>query len=109
MCRHGQNPDQHSEKDQRAKKRKRGVQGMELKIRIALETMPCRQHKTSFCLRLATGRPVKSIVALPGARFQCFRQESNAANSGVEKSQENGAGDRDRTGDIQLGKLAFYR
>ena len=22
---------------------------------------------------------------------------------------ENGAGDRDRTGDIQLGKLAFYR
>ncbi len=24
-------------------------------------------------------------------------------------TQENGAGDRDRTGDIQLGKLAFYR
>ena len=23
--------------------------------------------------------------------------------------EENGAGDRDRTGDIQLGKLAFYR
>jgi hypothetical protein len=23
--------------------------------------------------------------------------------------RENGAGDRDRTGDIQLGKLAFYR
>jgi hypothetical protein len=25
------------------------------------------------------------------------------------KSRKDGAGDRDRTGDIQLGKLAFYR
>ena len=25
------------------------------------------------------------------------------------KKRKNGAGDRDRTGDIQLGKLAFYR
>jgi hypothetical protein len=27
----------------------------------------------------------------------------------VESLKEVGAGDRDRTGDIQLGKLAFYR
>jgi hypothetical protein len=27
----------------------------------------------------------------------------------VSASCENGAGDRDRTGDVQLGKLAFYR
>jgi hypothetical protein len=26
-----------------------------------------------------------------------------------ELERKNGAGDRDRTGDIQLGKLAFYR
>ena len=31
-----------------------------------------------------------------------------AASEYVE-SQKDGAGDRDRTGDIQLGKLAFYR
>jgi hypothetical protein len=27
----------------------------------------------------------------------------------MEVAELNGAGDRDRTGDIQLGKLAFYR
>ena len=27
----------------------------------------------------------------------------------LEVTENNGAGDRDRTGDIQLGKLAFYR
>jgi hypothetical protein len=27
----------------------------------------------------------------------------------LEKIEKDGAGDRDRTGDIQLGKLAFYR
>ena len=28
---------------------------------------------------------------------------------GARSEGENGAGDRDRTGDVQLGKLAFYR
>ena len=27
----------------------------------------------------------------------------------ADSGEENGAGDRDRTGDVQLGKLAFYR
>jgi hypothetical protein len=31
------------------------------------------------------------------------------SSDGFESPDENGAGDRDRTGDIQLGKLAFYR
>jgi hypothetical protein len=33
----------------------------------------------------------------------------NDAMAKIETIEENGAGDRDRTGDIQLGKLAFYR
>jgi hypothetical protein len=28
---------------------------------------------------------------------------------GIRELRKDGAGDRDRTGDIQLGKLAFYR
>src|SRR5689334_16713451 len=52
--RNSQNPDQHAEQNQRAKKRERGVKRMELKVGIALQTMPGRQHGTSFCLRMAT-------------------------------------------------------
>jgi hypothetical protein len=33
----------------------------------------------------------------------------NSAQVLRSESEKNGAGDRDRTGDIQLGKLAFYR
>jgi hypothetical protein len=40
------------------------------------------------------------------SRMRYFaREEREQANC----SRKNGAGDRDRTGDIQLGKLAFYR
>jgi hypothetical protein len=34
---------------------------------------------------------------------------ANDLQKGARNSRTNGAGDRDRTGDIQLGKLAFYR
>jgi hypothetical protein len=48
-------------------------------------------------------------------KFQCCREGSTRnyfrtkISRAAEKKKNNGAGDRDRTGDIQLGKLAFYR
>jgi hypothetical protein len=42
------------------------------------------------------------------SRMWYFARESREQASYPGKL-ENGAGDRDRTGDIQLGKLAFYR
>src|SRR5579864_7186047 len=53
-CRNSENPDQHAEQNQRAQKRERGVERVELEVGIALQTMPGRQHGTSFCLRMAT-------------------------------------------------------
>jgi hypothetical protein len=47
--------------------------------------------------------PLEEQTGLPA----CNRFSDVSANS--IDVRENGAGDRDRTGDIQLGKLAFYR
>ncbi len=39
----------------------------------------------------------------PGANPPLYKRKRDAGK------EESGAGNRDRTGDIQLGKLAFYR
>ena len=60
--------------------------------------------------RLAFAR--RRCVALSAlvAALPCLAQDSfSVRNVTKQGNQRNGAGDRDRTGDIQLGKLAFYR
>jgi hypothetical protein len=36
-------------------------------------------------------------------------RDDEGRTTSLTRDEEDGAGDRDRTGDIQLGKLAFYR
>jgi hypothetical protein len=49
---------------------------------------------------------VKGVVPLT---IGVVGREGRDRNPGRFGLRTNGAGDRDRTGDIQLGKLAFYR
>ena len=55
-------------------------------------------------------RPVFSITELKNPGRDAMHPASRVALPVCDEiTEEIGAGDRDRTGDIQLGKLAFYR
>jgi hypothetical protein len=43
---------------------------------------------------------------LPKSKLEFYAKRRESVR---DRENGNGAGDRDRTGDIQLGKLAFYR
>ncbi len=60
----------------------------------SIERMPCRD--------IGTLGNVGGLRSAQDARFMF-------SSSGAGGHWKSGAGDRDRTGDIQLGKLAFYR
>jgi len=53
LCRHCQKPNQQSEQNQCADKRKQCVQGVELKQWIARQSVPCRQHGDLLHERIA--------------------------------------------------------
>jgi hypothetical protein len=74
LCRDGEKPDQQSEQNQSTNNREEGVQRMKLKERIALKSMPCRQHETSFEQRvaMATDSLLATIFPRSSAAFQFF-------------------------------------
>lgn len=63
--RHRQEPHQQPKQKQSADQREQGMQRVEMKVGIAIETIPRRQHETLLCTQgVPTGRLTTSIVPL---------------------------------------------